>query len=267
MNREEPAVARIVVEEAGGIARVTIANAARLNALTRAMWLDLRAAFEALGTRPDLRVVLIRGEGGKAFSAGADIAEFSATRSTFDQVVDFHENAVGAALGAIGACPVPVLAQIQGSCMGGGLEIACVCDLRIAGESARLGAPVARLGFPLAFGETEALFRLAGPAVCAELLLEGRSFAAAEALAKGLLSRVVPDGKVAEEAEAAAAAIAAMSPWAIRSHKRQLSRLTRDPSPVRREERMDVYAFAHSDDYRIGVEAFLAKRKPEFTGR
>lgn len=259
--------ARIKVEQVAAIATVTIVNPEKHNALTRAMWLEMKSAFETLSADAHLLAVVIRGAGEAAFSAGADISEFEETRGSFAQVVDFHENVVGAALQAIASFPVPVVAQIAGACMGGGLEIACVCDLRIAGESARLGAPVARLGFPLAMGETEALFALAGAAVTAELLLEGRVYYAREAAAKGLLTRVVADTDVESEAQAAAQRIAEMGPWATRSHKRQIRRLSRDPSPVTLDERMAVYAFAETEDYRIGYRAFLDKRKPQFSGK
>jgi enoyl-CoA hydratase/carnithine racemase len=150
---------------------------------------------------------------------------------------------------------VPVVALIQGACAGGGLEIAAVCDLRIAGRSARLGIPINTLGFSLALGETQALVRLAGAAVAAELLYEGRMLDAPEALAKGLLTRVVDDAQA--EAEAMAA----------REHKRQLRRLARDPSPVTHAERLASYAFADTQDYRTGIRAFLDKTTPVFTGR
>jgi enoyl-CoA hydratase/carnithine racemase len=148
-----------------------------------------------------------------------------------------------------------------------GLEIASVCDLRIAGESSRFGAPVGRHGFPLAFAETQALFRIVGPAVMAELLLEGRILDAREAFERGLVTRIVPDGEVASEAYATAQRICESSPLASRSHKQQIRRLTVDTSPVTSEERMRVYAFADSEDYQIGYSAFLSKQKAKFVGR
>ena len=162
-------------------------------------------------------------------------------------------------LNAIVDCPVPIVAAIQGACFGGGLEIAVACNLRIAAQGARFGAPVGRMGFPLALGETEGLFRLVGPSVSAELLIEGRLFDARTAREKGLVTRVVE----AEDFEAAIAEtvenICASGILAARSHKRQIRRLMRDAAPVTSAERMEVYGFAESDEYRRGVEAFLAK--------
>jgi enoyl-CoA hydratase len=182
-------------------------------------------------------------------------------------VIEFHESCVRGALTAIAECPVPAVAAVGDVCMGGVLEIAAVCDLRIAGESSRFGAPVGRRGFPLAFAETQALFRMVGPATLAELLLEGRILDAREATAKGLVTRVVPDAQVASEAHATTQRVCESSPLASRSHKQQIRRLTVDTSPVTTEERMGVCAFADSEDYEIGYRAFLSKQKAKFVGR
>jgi enoyl-CoA hydratase/carnithine racemase len=260
-------VGKIHVALEGQIATVTINQKARRNALTVAMWGELKSAFERVAGIDDVRCVIVCGEGETAFSAGADMSEFERVRSTREQVIRFHETVVLGALTAIAKCPVPVVAAIKGVCIGGGLEIAAICDLRIAGRSARFGAPVGRHGFPLAFAETQALFRLVGPAVVAELLLESRILDAQEALAKGLLTRVVDDAEVRAEGHATALRVRESSPLAARSHKRQIRRLLADPSPVTAEERRQVYAFADSEDYRIGYRAFLSKKKAEFVGR
>src|SRR5690606_24721696 len=141
---------------------------------------------------------VIRGEGGN-FAAGADIREFPAHRADLDGVMNYHTQVLAPALDAIGSCLHPVLAQIDGVCVGGGLEIASQCDLRIAGASARFGVPINRLGFPMAPGEMRGLLALAGRAVTLEILLEGRVFDAAEAMAKGLLTRIVPDQDVSSD--------------------------------------------------------------------
>lgn len=258
---------RIRLEREGAIATVSIANQGKRNALNVAMWDALQEAFRNLASEDGLRCVVVRGNAEDGFAAGADIDEFDQVRSTREQVTHFHEVTVLGALRAIFDCPVPVLALIQGACAGGGLEIASVCDLRIASRSARLGIPIRTLGFSLAMGEMEWLFRLAGPAVAAELLFEGRMLGAEEALAKGLLTRVVDDARVEDEAYAAAARIAEGAPLAAREHKRQLRRLMRDASPVTPAERQASYAFADTEDYRIGTRAFREKTAPEFKGR
>ncbi len=257
----------IVLTRRDRTATVTIANQGKRNALTVAMWDSLRAVFERLASDDSLACVIVRGEGGECFASGADISEFDQVRATREQVTEFHERTVFGALSAIYDCPVPVIALIQGACAGGGLEIASVCDLRAAGRSARLGIPIRMLGFSLALGEMEWLYRLAGPAVTAELLFEGRMLGAEECLAKGLLTHVVDDAQVVDHVHLMAERIAQSAPLAVRTHKRQLRRLMADPRPVTRQERLDSYAFADTEDYRIGIRAFRDKSTPEFVGR
>lgn len=265
-NDSHPDAGRIGLQQDHRIATVSIENPGKRNALTVAMWERLREVFDGLRHDSDLRCVIVRGAAGN-FAAGADISEFDQVRSTRAQVADFHERCVSGALRAIHDLPVPVVALIEGACAGGGLEIASVCDLRIAGRSARLGIPIRTLGFSLALGEMEWLYRLVGPAVTAELLFEGRMLDAETALRKGLLTDVVDDAMVAERAHAAAEAVAQSAPLAVRAHKQQLRRLMHSPAPVTREERLASYAFADTDDYRIGIQAFRDKTRPEFTGR
>lgn len=266
MMEDNTGAAGICIERDEGLATVTIANPGKRNALTVAMWQALEQGFRELGEDAGLRCVVIRGARGEGFAAGADITEFDTVRSTRAQVEQFHERIVFGALSAIDACPVPVVAMIEGACVGGGLEIASVCDLRIAGRGAQLGIPVNILGFPLAPREMQWLYRLAGPAVTAELVFEGAILAADEALARGLLTRVVEDGAVADAALACARRIARGAPLAARQNKMQLRRLMED-KPLTREERLASYAFADTADYRAGVQAFRDKAKPVFTGR
>jgi len=250
---------RILHERAEGILRLTIDNPPRLNALTLAMWTRLRDLVADASGDESLRCVVITGAGDRAFSAGADISEFVTTRSTYEQVVHFHEDHVLACLNTIAACPVPVVAAIRGACFGGGLEIATVCDIRIAADDARFGAPVGRLGFPLAFAETQALMRLIGHAATAELLLEGRIYDAATAAARGLVTRVVPAAALEEAVNDSIANILRNGAMATRAHKAQLQRLIRDSSPVTEAERMAGYRFAETEEYRAGIRAFLAR--------
>jgi enoyl-CoA hydratase len=133
-----------------GIARVCISHPAKLNALSVAMWHQLRQAFEALSAPGGgARVVIVHGQGG-TFAAGGDIEEFPKFRFEPEHLCAFHEEAVAPALQAVLDCPLPVIAQIEGACVGGGLEIAACCDIRIAGAGSRFGIPIAKLGFPLA---------------------------------------------------------------------------------------------------------------------
>ena len=218
MQAENEPRAGILVQSDDGVATVTIANPGKRNALNVAMWQALEEGFRELNADRDLRCVVIRGAAGEGFAAGADITEFDTVRSTREQVAHFHETVVFGALSAIDECPVPVVALIEGACVGGGLEIASVCDVRIANRSAQLGIPVNILGFPLAPQEMQWLFRLAGPAVTAELVFEGVILSAAEAFDKGLLTRVVDDGAVADAAFACVRRIARGAPLAARAN-------------------------------------------------
>lgn len=254
-------VGRIDCRRDGDVATVTICNERKLNAVTVAMWAELKACFDELGASETLRCIVVRGAGERAFSAGADISEFETTRSTREQVIRFHEDSVGACLDNILDCEVPVVSAIRGVCMGGGLEIACATDIRLADEYARFGAPVGKLGFPLAFGETQALFSVVGQSVAAELLIEGRVFSAAEALSRGLVTRVSSASDLEANVADCVRNVCESGRWAARSHKRQLRRLMRDRSPVTQAERFAVYAFADTGEYQEGYRGFLARKK------
>lgn len=249
-----------------GIGTVVIDHPGKRNALTVSMWTELRDLVRRLDHAAEHRCLVFRGAGEDAFAAGADISEFNRERSNREQVTRYHEEYVGPGLAAVLECGIPTIAMIQGACMGGGLEIASVCDIRIAGSTAQFGIPINRMGFPLAFGETELLFKLYGRGVSAELLLEGRIYSAQEAQTKGIVQRVVEPALLKDEVAATAARVAAGSPFAHRRNKEQLQRLLRDWSFVSEAERTEYYDFAETRDYRIGYEAFLQKKTPSFDG-
>ncbi len=183
-----------------GIARITLAHAGKLNALSVSMWRDLRRHFEALPSLTGaVRVVIVAGEGGN-FAAGGDIEEFPDFRFDEASLRRFHEEDVLPALQAMLACDLPLLAQIDGACIGGGLEIAACCDLRIAGVGSRFGVPIAKLGFPMAPAEMQIVAAVIGSATLRELLLEARVLDAATAHVRGLVNHVVGDDRVAAEA-------------------------------------------------------------------
>jgi enoyl-CoA hydratase len=259
--------ADVVVARDGVVATVTLSNPGKLNALTAAMWAALTRALEALSADEGLRCVVLRGDGNDAFAAGADIAEFAQVRNDAEQGRVYHRELVFGALRAVAECRHPTVAMIHGPCVGGGLEIACQCDLRIAGESARFGVPINRLGFPIAYDELNALLPLVGRAVALEILVEGRVWDAREALAKGVVTRVVPDETLAEEVRATVARIADGAPLVARWHKQFVRRLTPQPEPLTEAEIAANFDYFATEDYRIGYDAFLKKRKPKFVGR
>jgi len=255
----------VIITRDGDIATVVLNNSGRLNALSRPMWERLGAVMAELSADDSLRCVVIRGAGTKAFAAGADIAEFERERSNSGQAREYG-HAMEHALRSLAKCRHPVVAMIHGACVGGGLEIACLCDLRICGESSRFGVPVKDLGLVMAYGELQGLIELCGKAGALEIALEGRVFGAAEAKAIGLVNRVVPDDKVEEEAYAAARRIAEGAPLVARWHKKFINRLM-NPRPLAPEEYDESFACFDTEDCRVGRDAFLAKKKPEFKGR
>lgn len=235
---------------------VSVHNPARRNALDVTMWHALTDAFTSVSDDPSIRSVLLRGGTEDSFVAGADIGEFARARATVDQVTRYHEDLVLPCLTSVLSCPAPVVAMIGGPCMGGGLELAAACDLRICSDTAIFGAPVARMGFPLAFAETELLVRTFGRAVIAELLLASHVLDAAAADARGLVHRVVHPSRLAAEAWQWCRDIAAGGARAVASNKRQMYRLLTDHSPVTASERAGIYSFADWDEYQSGYERF-----------
>lgn len=257
-------MSEIRVERSDSIATVTLSNPGKLNALNLAMWDALTQAFTWLSQDETLRCVIVRGDGHN-FAAGADVEEFPQVRGTMEQGMRYHTETIAQALQAISQCLHPTVAAIEGVCVGGGLEIACACDLRLAAPDSRFGIPISRLGFPLAPGELQQLLQLVGKAAVLEILLEGRVFDAEEARHKGLITRIATDVPV--EARHTAQRIAQGAPLAARMNKHMVRRLAAQPETLSEQELRDAFAFLASHDYREGVQSFLDKRKPEFTGK
>ena len=257
----------ITLTRDGAVATVSVDNAEKLNALTVAMWQELARVMRELSADEALRCIVLRGASDKAFAAGADIAEFAAVRSTREQGVVYHREHVFGALQAVAECRHPVVAMIHGPCVGGGLELACQCDLRISGESGRFGVPINRLGFSIAYDELAAVLPVVGRAAALEILLEGRVWDAHEAFAKGLLTRVVPDDQLHDETRATVERITAGAPLVARWHKQFIRRLTPRPAPLTAKEIDDSFAYFETEDFRVGYAAFMQKKKPQFHGR
>ena len=255
----------ILVERDGTIATVILNRPDKLNAMTKAMWGRLGDAMTELDRDDRLRCIILRGAGSKAFSPGNDISRFAEERSTAAQARDYATH-LHHAFSALKSCRHPTVARIEGICVGGGLEIAALCDLRIAGESSRFGVPINKLGLVMAYPEIDVLRALVGPAVTLEILLEGRIFGAHEAKEKGLVTRVVADAEVAAEVRTTAERIAAGAPLVARWHKKFVARLA-DPAPLTDAELAEGYGCYDTEDFKIGYKAFLAKEKPAFKGR
>lgn len=265
-NSNDPAAARLVLQREGSVAFIVANNAARLNAYTAGMWRNLPARIAEAETDPEVRVIILRGEGQKAFSAGADISEFEGAR-TGDNAKAYdalnHD-----AFNAIQNASKPVIAMIHGFCLGGGLGIAACCDLRIADEPAQFAIPAAKLGLGYNPRWIGPLLALASASRVKELLFTGRRFNAADALAMGLVDRVVPTGTLDGTVRQLAAEIAANAPLSVKAAKQTIDELTRHPgSPDLTALDAAIDACFNSDDYAEGRRAFLEKRQPRFTGR
>ncbi len=250
---------RLHVEDA--IARVTLSNPAKFNAMSRAMWRELRQVFSELQARSDVRVVVVAGEGGH-FCAGGDIAEYTDFRFHPEGLRDFHENDVWGGLSALLACDLPVIAQIEGNCMGAGVEIASCCDIRLAGQGARFGAPIAKLGFPMAPREAELVAREVGLATARQMLLEAAVLDAPTLLARGFIHTMLHDVDVPAEAQQRALRITRLAPQAARLNKQALRALAGGQGAEALVP--TAYDYADSAEHREGIAAFLAKRPPAF---
>jgi enoyl-CoA hydratase len=255
----------LLVERQGAIATLVLNRPDKLNAMTKPMWRLLGDSVAALAADDGVRCIVLRGAGDKAFSPGNDISEFETERSNPAQAKAYGK-LMHTALGALRDCRHPTVAAIQGICVGGGMEIAALCYLRICGRGSRFGAPIKNLGLVMAYPEIGALVDLVGRTVALEILLEGRIFGAEEAKEKGIVTRIVDDAAVIDEAYAAARRIAEGAPLVARWHKKFAKRLA-DPRPLTEAELEEGYACFGTEDFRIGYKAFLAKAKPEFKGK
>lgn len=254
----------VLVDRDDAVATVTLNRPQRLNALDRTMWPALAEAFSTLDADEGVRVIVLRGAG-TAFSPGADISEFEGERGSPEQA-EAYGRVMERAYGAIAGCRHPVVARVAGPCTGAGMVLALLCDMRIAGEGAKLGAPVSRLGLAMPYPEFGALYFAAGHAAALELVLEARVIDAAEAREKGLVNRVVPDKDLDGAVAECVGRIAAGAPLVSRWHKAFARRLATGVAPTA-EEIAHSYASFGTADYREGFRAFLEKRKPVFRGR
>ena len=249
----------------GHVATVWLSHPGRLNALSAGMWKALADIFKELAADEPLRAVVVRGEG-RAFASGADITEFADLHSSRDQVRHYHDEILGEGLRAVMNCPVPVIAAIDGPCVGGGLEIATACDLRLASRRSSFGVPIGRIGFPIAPLEAACVVELVGRANALELLLEGRIWSSDEAYAKGLINRLVDDEDWERELEATLQRVCSCAPHASRRSKWILRQLTGidDRQKLSPGQRESCWDFADTRDYAKGLDAFLTKTRPQF---
>ena len=246
-----------------GAAWVTIANPGKHNAMSRAMWRQLRAVFEQIQQDPTVHVVVVRGQGD--FCAGGDISEYAGFRFEEDSLRDFHENDVWGALQAMQDCDVPMVAQIDGICMGAGIEIASCCDVRVAGDAARFGAPIARLGFPMAPREAALVMRAVGELTAREMLLSAAILDAPEMKRRGFLNQVVGGRELENVVRSYVERIRPLAPQAARLNKQAFRAIALVKYNDEATELIaNAYQYASSSEHREGVTAFVEKRPARF---
>lgn len=252
----------LLVARDDAIVTVTVNRPERLNAIDQVTARGISDVFHDLSEDDNVRCIVLRGAGDRAFGVGADIKEFGEARSNPDQARDYDANWGD----GLARCRHPVIALIKGYCVGGSLGLIPYCDLRIAGRSAQFAVPAGKLGITYSHDEIAAIARLVGPAGALEFLLEGEMIGAERALQMGLLNRVVDDDEVEAVTYQTARNIADKAPLSARWHKKFVNRLL-DPTPLSDAERDEAYLCFETEDFRIGREAFAAKKKPVFTGR
>lgn len=255
----------ILIEISDSLATVTLSHPGKFNAMSRAMWRELRAAFEAIQQRRDVHCVLVRGDSGH-FCAGGDISEYAGFRFEQASLRDFHENDVWGGLQAMLDCDVPILAQIEGNCMGAGVEIASCCDLRLAADSARFGAPIARLGFPMAPREAALVVRAVGELTAREMLLSATVLDAAEMKQRGFLNQLLAADALDAAVQERIHRIQQLAPQAARLNKASFRALAHvQPAQAAINLIATAYDYAASGEHREGIIAFMEKRSPAFS--
>jgi enoyl-CoA hydratase/carnithine racemase len=258
---------RVIAEIDGPIGWMVFNNPARRNALSLDMWEAIPAIIDHFDRDPAVRVVALKGAGGKAFISGADISQFEQQRSSPEAIRRYDEIADRAAQRLQNAAK-PTIAMIEGYCIGGGVGVALACDLRLASEGARFAIPAARLGLSYRWGGIKKLVDLVGPAYAKEIFFTARQFAAAEAERMGLVNRVLPPAELETYVRSYCAMIAENAPLTIAAAKGVIAELARPGAEIDRARCEGLVAQCYaSEDYVEGRRAFMEKRKPAFRGR
>ncbi len=271
--RKHPALAagalseRLIAEKQGPIGWLTFNNPARRNAISIDMWEAIPKALDRFEQDPEVRVVVLKGEGDKAFVSGADVSQYEKQRSSAEGI-QYYEEIAGRVAARLLSCDKVIIAMIRGYCLGAGVNIALCCDLRLAAEDAKLGIPAAKLGLGYRASSLKNLVDTIGPAYAREVLITGRHFSAGEAKTMGLVHRVAPVAELESLVLEYCAMISENAPLTIRASKRTVRELLKF-NPAFDAQACDalVKQCFESQDYIEGRRAFMEKRKPVFQGK
>ena len=261
-----PQSEKMLSRKEGSVGYVIFNNPERHNAVSLDMWQAAGEMLDDFREDSNIKVVVVTGNGGKAFVSGADISRFEKERSNEDAVKHYNK-VVEKSYAAFHEFPKPVIAMIRGYCIGGGMGLATCCDIRIATEGSKFAVPAAKLGLGYAYPGLKRLVDVVGPSFAMEIFYTARQFTAAEALAMGLVNRVVPDGELESYVQNYADIIAGNAPLTIKAVKAVVSEMMKDESNRDLDRaQAAVDACFKSRDYEEGRKAFMEKRKPVFTG-
>ncbi len=257
---------RILSRIDGGTGHLIFNNPEKRNAVSLEMFETVADVIDGFAANPDIRVLVVSGAGGKAFVSGADISKFESERAS-EEAIARYDKAFATVHKKIQEFSRPVIAMIEGYCVGGGVALAISCDIRICGDTSKFAVPAAKLGLGYGAAGVRRLVDLVGPSFAKEIFYTARMFDAGEALAMGLVNRVVPVAELEDYVADYAAAITANAPLTIAALKVTVEELVKDPADrdMARGEAM-VKACFDSQDYIEGRRAFMEKRKPQFTG-
>ena len=258
---------KILQSVADGVGVITFNNPEKRNAMSLDMWEGLGHALVELRDDAEVRVVIMVGAGDKAFVSGADISQFEKTRHNAQASEEYSKRSA-AQRALLADYPKPIIACIRGFCLGGGMQVAMLADIRIAAENSQFGIPAAKLGIAYGYDGLKNLVSLVGPSWARLLMYTGMRIDSAEGLRIGLVDRVVPDAELWSATTDIARTISGNAPLAIQAAKITIAQVLKDP------EKRDMDAIKQagiacmdSDDFREGRRAFMEKRKPQFTGR